>query len=116
MALPMQSREQVCTRRVRSLLCVPTHRFGAEQVCCTFIHTLIQCGDSPYLGKYCLLILDLLSEFRQTCDLEHENAMKPRLHVQLASLYPRNITVRKAGIFIQLLHFIKEEPKHWTCM
>lgn len=85
--------------------------------CAVHSHIDSQRGNSPYLGKYCLLILDILSEFRQTCDLEYGNTMKPKLHVQLASLYPRNIImVRKAGIFVQLHHFIKEKPKHWTCM
>lgn len=95
-------------------VCPPTDL--VKNKCAVHSHIDSQRGNSPYLSKYCLLVLDILSEFRQTRDLEYENTMKPRLGVQLVSLYPRNITVRKAGIFVQLLHFIKEEPKHWTCM
>lgn len=91
-------------------VCPPTDR--VKNKCAVHSHIDSQRGNSPHLGKYCLLILDPVSDFRQTHDLERENMMKPRL----ASSYPRNIRVRKAGIFVQLLHFIKEKPKHWTCM
>lgn len=54
--------ERVCTRRVRSSLCVPTHRLGEEQVCCTFTHWFTACWLSlsgqvqpPYL-RYCVWI------------------------------------------------------------
>lgn len=94
--------------------CPPTDL--VKNKCAVHSHIDSQRGNSPYLGKSCLLILDILSEFRQTHDLEYENMMEPRLCVQLASLYPRNIMGRKAGIFVQLLNFVKEEPKHWTCL
>lgn len=95
-------------------VCPPTDLLKNQ--CAVHSHIDSQPGDSPYLGKCCLLILDIVSELRQTPDLEYENTMKPRLHLQLASSCPRNVTVRKAGIFVQLLHFVKEQPKHWTCM
>lgn len=95
-------------------MCPPTD--WVRNKCAVHSHIDSQRADSPYLGKCSLLISDIVSEFRQTRDLEYENAMKPRLHLQLASSYPRNIIVRRTGIFVQLLHFIKEEPKHWTCM
>lgn len=79
-------------------------------------HINLQHANSPNLGKYYLHILDILSEFRETRDLEYENTFKLRLHLQLASLYPRNITIRKADVFVQTLHFVNEEPKHWNCM
>lgn len=95
-------------------VCPPTGL--VKYKCAVHSHIGSQRGNSPHLGKYCLLILDIVSEFRQTRDLEYENTMKPRLHLQLASSHPRNIRVKKAGIFVQLLHCIKEKPKHWTCM
>lgn len=95
-------------------VCPPTD--WVKNKCAVHSHIDSQHGNSPYLGKYCLLLLDIVSELRQTHGLEYENTMKPRLHLQLASSYPRNIMVRKASIFVQLLHFVKEEPKHWTCM
>lgn len=95
-------------------VCPPTDLL--KNKCAVHSHIDSQPGNSPYLGKCCLLLLGIVSELRQTCDLEYENMMKPRLHLQLASSYPRNVTVRKAGIFVQLLHFVKEKPKHWTCM
>ena len=82
--------------------------------CAVNSHVNLQHANSPNLGKYCLRILDILSEFRQTHDLEYENMFKSRLHLQLASLYPRNIMVRKADVFVQTLHFVNEEPKHWN--
>lgn len=120
--VPVQSRWEGGVSRAGSrfapggahCVCPPTDLL--KNKCAVHSHIDSQPGNSPYLGKSCLLILDIVSELRQTPDLEYENTMKPRLHLQLASSYPRNVTVRKAGIFVQLLHFVKEQPKHWTCM
>lgn len=69
-------------------MCPPTDL--GKNKCAEHSHIDSQRGNSPYLGKYCLLILDFVSELRQTRDLEYKNMMKPRLHLQLASSYPRN--------------------------
>lgn len=91
-------------------MCPPTDLL--ENKCAVHSHMDSQPADSPDLGKCCLLILDIVAELRQTRDLEYENMVKPRLHLQLASSYPSNVTVRKAGIFVQLLQLVKEQPKH----
>jgi len=80
-------------------------------------HVNLQHANSPNLGKYCLRIIDILSEFRQTCDLEYENMFMLRLRLRWPHGTPGMLhKMRKADIFVQTLRFVNEEPEHWNRM
>lgn len=82
--------------------------------CAVKSHINLQHANSPHLGKYYLHILDILSEFRQTHDLQYENTFKAASSAAL--IVPQEYMMRKADIFVQTLHFVNEEPKHWNCV
>lgn len=109
---PFQSSEQFCTRHLKSLLCCPLTELVRNKYAVSS-RTDLQHANSPNLGWYYLRILDILSKFRQTHDLEYENTSELKLHLQLAS-YARDIMMRKADIFLQAIQFVNEEPKHWN--
>lgn len=93
-------------------VCPPTKFVKSK--CAVKSHINSQHANSPRLGKYYLCILDILSEFRQTHDLQYENTFKAASSAGL--IVPQECMIRKADIFVRTLHFVNEEPKHWNCM